>query len=406
MKTRSGLSKIVEMKTGNEVFKFKGGDYGPGSFSSDGRYYCYYVRNEWPRRSAGATGMIETKTGKEIYRMPLHAGVRLVEFSPNVRYVVLVCDDNTARVLPLEWLETNEECTYHWRSALQFLSGNQFKSDGSLVRLSTKEMLSALHELDDFISAKPMPNESWQYAILKWIRMLPDVRTTTPWTEEPIRVVVGRTLMKSGLHSSITRCADQAPWHPLVPVSLARPEPKSFVEISSSPSLAIEHPKERSAERPLKKVEITPNVRPPSAPIGLRVENVVDAYPADPAVVVAKRTAKVNPRFLARLTLKRLRDADEKLYSRETLAEYAAWSAKIMHEELHLDPEALEAITFALERTPKDKQQPILDLKQKLMASAQPDPSGDAKPISPEPAPHRDQARERIPVDKQPPIID
>ena len=30
------------------------------------------------------------------------------------------------------------------------------------------------------------------------------------------------------------------------------------------------------------------------------------------------------------------------------------------HEELRLDPDAAEALAFALERTPKDKQQPLL----------------------------------------------
>ena len=51
---------------------------------------------------------------------------------------------------------------------------------------------------------------------------------------------------------------------------------------------------------------------------------------------------------------------------RDTLAEYAAWAARIIHEELHLDHEALEAIAFALERTPAKKQQPLLELRAKL----------------------------------------
>ena len=42
--------------------------------------------------------------------------------------------------------------------------------------------------------------------------------------------------------------------------------------------------------------------------------------------------------------LKRLREADEKLYGRDTQAEYAAWSAKILRDGLHLDAEAEEAL--------------------------------------------------------------
>lgn len=33
---------------------------------------------------------------------------------------------------------------------------------------------------------------------------------------------------------------------------------------------------------------------------------------------------------------------------------------------MHLDTEAAEALAFAMERTPKDKQQPLLELKGKL----------------------------------------
>ena len=108
--------------------------------------------------------------------------------------------------------------------------------------------------------------------------------------------------------------ADEVPWHPLEPLSLARLEPK----------------------------------------------------PSDANYDDAQGT--VRPTFLARLTLKRLRDADEKLYGRDTLAEYAAWSTKVLHEELHLDLEAREALTFALERTPPEKQNDLLKLKAKLEA--------------------------------------
>ena len=92
----------------------------------------------------------------------------------------------------------------------------------------------------------------------------------------------------------------------------------------------------------------------------------LEPWPDDKTDAATRETLLIRLRFLAKLTLKRLRDADEKLYGPDTLAEYAAWSAKIMHEELQLDPEAAEALAFALERTPKDKQQPLLELKGKL----------------------------------------
>ena len=145
--------------------------------------------------------------------------------------------------------------------------------------------------------------------------MLPEERTLSPWNKELIRSAVGRWLMQARTGTpTIADCANQAPWHPLEPLSLARSEP----------------------------------------------------MPDDKTDATAREAMLIRPRFLAGLTLNRLRDADEKLYGRDTLADYATWTAKILHEDLHLDPEALEAIAFALEHTPREKQLPLLDLKTKL----------------------------------------
>jgi hypothetical protein len=70
--------------------------------------------------------------------------------------------------------------------------------------------------------------------------------------------------------------------------------------------------------------------------------------------------------FLAKLTFQRLREADEKLYSRDTLAEYAGWAAKIMHEEFKLDAEAAEVLSFAMERASKDQMPALLKLRDQI----------------------------------------
>jgi hypothetical protein len=112
--------------------------------------------------------------------------------------------------------------------------------------------------------------------------------------------------------ATIRECADQAPWHPLEPLSLAR----LFLR------------------------------RPTGPPV-----------PPPPAERVA---------FLAKLTFQRLREADEKLYSRDTLAEYAGWAAKIMHEEFKLDAEAAEVLSFAMERASKDQMPALLKLRDQI----------------------------------------
>lgn len=195
-------------------------------------------------------------------------------------------------------------------------------------------MLAAQREVNAFVQAEPKPNEAMQHTILKWSQMLPEERTTSPWTTEPIRVAVGRWLIQARVNSlSLSRnpkfpercvsliksCAEQAPWHPLVPVTLARLEPMP-----------------------------------------------------DAKTEPAAREAMWNRRlFLARLTLKRLRAADEKLYGRETLAKYAAWAWWVMYEVL--DPESKDTVMnetsdFRDELTPEDKRQELSDWAERMMS--------------------------------------
>ena len=192
-------------------------------------------------------------------------------------------------------------------------SGLHLQRDSKLAPVSASELLTAQQQVSTFVQAAPRSGEHWQHAILLWVQMPPETRTTSPWTTEPLRVAAGRWFMGSSIYNAanVIDSLEQASWHPLEPVSLAR----------------------------------------------------LQTQPTDKTDAAAREGMIISLLFLARLTLKRLREADEKLYGRDTLAEYAALSAKIMHEELHLDHEALEAIAFALERTPKDKQQSLLDLK-------------------------------------------
>jgi len=67
--------------------------------------------------------------------------------------------------------------------------------------------------------------------------------------------------------------------------------------------------------------------------------------------------------FVTFRTLKRLRDANENRHARGTFAGCATWVEKIPRSKLQLDPEALEAVTFGMELTLPDQQQPLLDLK-------------------------------------------
>lgn len=99
-----------------------------------------------------------------------------------------------------------------WRAALLVQSGRQFRDDGVLAPLAGEQNLSVYREVESGSSAPPGADEVWQHAVLKWTRMPPDTRTTSPWTDEPLRTAVGHWLMQALTATpTITDCADQAP---------------------------------------------------------------------------------------------------------------------------------------------------------------------------------------------------
>lgn len=310
------IARVIEATTGAVVSQtLLGGEVNSLSFAPDGRYFA--VATGDIRGGKGEVRVIETATGREIGKTEFGDMVNSVSFSPDGRRLAAGSADRTLRVIDCSWFNPNEARSSPWRAAQKLQSGFQFQADGKLGPVTINELLAAQRELADFVRVEPKPGERWQHAILKWSTRLPEERTTSPWIDDPLRAAVGRWLMQATLPRTIIDSANEAPWHPLVPAALARLEPKL----------------------------------------------------ADPAVGDARAATTLRSTFLARLTLQRLRTADEKLYGRETLAAYAAWTARIMYEELRLEAEALDAINFALERTPLERQQPFLDFRARLSAT-------------------------------------
>ena len=303
---------VIEATSGREVSKIQfSGGVTSVNFSSDSLYMALGIS----RSSFGGNEarVIEVATGKEVNKSMFIGRVTSVRFSPDGRYLAVGSSEGAAvRVLDWTWGKSDFEMAKIWPAALGVQSGLRFLPTGKLEPIPAHELAASFAELKTYIAAEPLARDRWTYAILKWWQMMPEQRTTSPWTTEPLWAASGHVFMHSFWYGAITESADEAPWHPLEPVSLARLEKK---------------------------------------------QGMKDYDPVQRAI----RTT-----FLARLTLKRLRDADEKLYGRDTLAEYASWAAKIMHEELKLKPEALEALAFALERTPPEKRQDLLKLKAEI----------------------------------------
>ena len=286
-------ARIVETATGKEIGRPVFTDQVTSlCFSPDGRFL---VVGSWQQAL-----VIEAATSKEICKLDSPEWVCGMRFSPDSRLLATACTSGTLRVTEAVWKQTDIIPTHAFIQALRHSGGSGFNPSGQLTKLTTAAIADAQTEVTAFIQAPAPPEARWQHAILTWAAMTPETRTTSPWTTEPLRVAAGRWFMQASgkVAAFITDTADEAPWHPLEPISLARLEPKPDAQ--------------------------------------------TDTATREPLLT--------RPRFLARLTLQRLRAADAQLYGRDTLAEYATWCAKILREELNLEAEAQEALTFAQER--------------------------------------------------------
>ncbi len=273
--------------------------------------------------NGNTAGVAERANGKLLCTLRFATDVQALSFSPNGSrfaaadgggFLANPEDPAELRVIDTQWLRADRELYGAFGAALAVQSGRMLEKQGELKNLPISLMGEARVAIADFVRQGPPSNAKWQHAILKWATSEPERRSTSPWATEPMRLAAGRWFMQASgkLPSFITDTADVAPWHPLEPLSLARLEPRP----------------------------------------GYRNYDAVHGV--------------VRPTFLARLTLQRLRGADEQLYGREVLAEYATWAAKIMDQELKLYAEAKEAIAFAIARTPPEKRKELLDLEAKI----------------------------------------
>ncbi len=307
----------LDVRERSEMFAFDSGlkslrGFAPG-FPSDA---CFSADGHWLLASAtdGTVRTREVNSPGELLVCQLKEQALAVQLGADGRWVAVAGNDGVLRLLDWSWFTPSggHPCTA-WHAMLRFLAGLSFDDSGRSVPVSASGLEADGRMMRQFALSAPTTEHAWQQQIVRWACMLPEERTTSPWTQEPVRVAVGRWLMRAQTDSATIReCADQAPWHPLEPLSLAR----LFLR------------------------------RPTGPPV-----------PPPPAERVA---------FLAKLTFQRLREADEKLYSRDTLAEYAGWAAKIMHEEFKLDAEAAEVLSFAMERASKDQMPALLKLRDQI----------------------------------------
>jgi hypothetical protein len=228
--------------------------------------------------------VIEAASGKEVLRTKFEATVNSVAFSPDSRWLAAGSSDYTVRVVDTQWFEAMDGSFDDSSKHLaQFLAGIVFEPKGALRPLIPEEWNTIARALRE---REPSESNSNQQKVFQWHITQPERRMVSPWINRHLWEKVGNDLISSPSARWIEDLADTAPWHPLVPVSLARNE-KNMVRKS----------------------------------------------------------------FLAKLTLKRLADADESLYGTVTLANYAAHAAEWMLE-MGLEEEAIATGDFALKKQP------------------------------------------------------
>ncbi len=281
--------RVIEVSTQKEVLKeVYESPVSCVEFSSDNHWLAVAVGNK--------VKVLDAVHYKEVCSTAFESEVHHLCFSHDGRWIALGMKDRTARVLDRRWLlPLTSYSTPQWLDFLQFQANRVFEINGRIHAPSTdhwKQFQSSIHQT----SPSPDGDASEQNAagvepVLTWFHRLPEQRMASPWTMLPLRKQQGAHLMQSHSKEAILSLVSSAPWHPLSPIALARTESKE-----------------------------------------------------------SNATYNERVRFLARLTLQRLRQADSELYDQDSLADYYATAALWMSQELGLKEEVLEVAEEALKR--------------------------------------------------------
>ena len=270
--------RVMETSTGKQVSSLEfGGKVSSVAFSPDGRWLAAGSFDSTVR-------VIEAWTGKEVSSVDFGRNLTSTAFSPDGRWFAAGSHNNTVRVIDTNWWSMNFNESVVWGKMLGNISGRVFEISGKLADYPSRELLvnPGKHFFPEPVSKSLQP-------LTHWLQDLPEERMISPWSDIPLRIQIGKRCLQGRHAATIFSLADQAPWHPLVPVSLARHE-------------------------------------------------------EDP----------VRQNFLAELSLKRLRDANEELWGEETLAFYFKKSVEWM-DEMAQGQVALDTAEEALKRNPGDE---------------------------------------------------
>jgi WD40 repeat protein len=277
---------IMELATGQELSHITiNGKVQSICFSNDDRYLFALATSSTPRLSSisgdvpASVRIVNLASGSEICSVTASLSFP----SPHRRGWIESSGSNIVHsgkdfplVISQHWLSReSSDVPDYFAKLLQLQSG--LIVDRRLRSRNDSEWLDLWNSFID--DAKNAPSEPlYFHSILQWWSTAPELKAVSPWVNMPLREAIGQSLMGAWEPWTPFECAERAPWHPLTPVCLAR----WYGMLSWSPDD--------------RKFEV------------------------------------INPVFLARLTLNRLRVADATLYGKDVLASYAKTATKIMVE--------------------------------------------------------------------------
>jgi WD40 repeat protein len=198
--------RLIEIATGRAIRSTNFGNVVNSlSFSPDGRHLAVGNSDKTAR-------VIEVATWKEISKLVFGAPVTSVSFGPNCSYLAVVSNDHTARLIDMNWIRSEDgSASWIWPYALGVQSGAVFEANGQLQHIWIWRLRTDHDNIKAYTAAPHPDGEHWQHAILKWSLMPPETRTTSPWTDEPVRVAAGRWFMQSQNGTLISDTASVAP---------------------------------------------------------------------------------------------------------------------------------------------------------------------------------------------------